>query len=299
MNLFDQLVAQAIKHQRALAPLRPVVEKELLHHDILRELSAAGLLAGLTFIGGTCLRACYGSRRLSEDLDFAGGAGFDRKDLAGVGALLAGRLHAKYGLRVEVDKPVRKAGNVDTWKIRIQTRPERPDLPGQRIHLDIAAVPSHDARPMLLRNPYGVEMGTSGLIVRAASREEILADKLLAFALRPNRLKNRDLWDIVWLRQQGVKLPQHLWPEKIADHHQSRETFRERLLERRRQLAADPSLRAGFLTEMQRFLPPDAMSETTLKAGFWDYLIAEIDIECASALRALEPPDPSSGFRMA
>jgi len=36
-------------------------EKELLHHDILRELSAAGLLAGLTFIGGTCLRACYGA----------------------------------------------------------------------------------------------------------------------------------------------------------------------------------------------------------------------------------------------
>ena len=115
MNLFDQLVAQAIRQQDALAPLRPVVEKELLHHDILRELSVAGLLARLVFIGGTCLRACYGSRRLSEDLDFAGGAGFDRKDLKGLPGLLTERLHAKYGLRVEVSAPVREAGNVETW----------------------------------------------------------------------------------------------------------------------------------------------------------------------------------------
>ena len=34
MNLFDQLVAEAIKNHTALAPLRPVVEKELLHHAI-------------------------------------------------------------------------------------------------------------------------------------------------------------------------------------------------------------------------------------------------------------------------
>jgi len=38
-----------------LALLRAVVEKELLHHDILREMAAGGFLAGLTFIGGTCL----------------------------------------------------------------------------------------------------------------------------------------------------------------------------------------------------------------------------------------------------
>jgi hypothetical protein len=38
--------------------------------------SESGLLTGLTFIGGTCLRACYGSARLSKDLDFIGGHGF-------------------------------------------------------------------------------------------------------------------------------------------------------------------------------------------------------------------------------
>ena len=61
-----------------------VVEKELLHHDILRILSKTDLLKNLTFIGGTCLRLCYGGVRLSEDLDFTGGLDFSRSDLSSV-----------------------------------------------------------------------------------------------------------------------------------------------------------------------------------------------------------------------
>jgi len=60
-------------------------------------------------------------------------------------------------------------------------------------------------------------MGTSGLIVQAQSREEILADKYVAFALR-NRIKNRDLWDILWLQRQGVNLPVTLLADKVRDH---------------------------------------------------------------------------------
>ncbi len=287
MNLFDRTVAEALRNQQGLAPLRPVVEKELLHHDILREMGSAGLLARLTFIGGTCLRACYGSHRLSEDLDFAGGADFARGTLAGFGPALVASLQAKYGLRAEVGEPRRAEGDVDTWKVRIQTRPERPDLPVQRIHVDVCAVPSRDPRPMWLRNPYGVEMGTSGLIVQAASREEILADKLVALALRPNRPKHRDLWDLVWLRQQGVALPLHLLPDKIADHHRVPAEFRERLGERRDQLAGDASLRQGFETEMRRFLPPDLAADTIAKPEFWRYLASEIHSQCEEALRFL------------
>jgi predicted nucleotidyltransferase component of viral defense system len=117
MSLFDQLVDQALHNQQALAPLRLVVEKELLQRDILRELSSAGLLAGLTFMGGTCLRACYGSGRLSEDLDFTGGADFSRESLRAVADTLVRSLHDKYGLHIAVSEPVREAGNVDTWKL--------------------------------------------------------------------------------------------------------------------------------------------------------------------------------------
>ena len=203
MSLFDRLVAQALHGQNQLAPLQPVVEKELLHHDILREMSSAGLLKNLTFIGGTCLRACYGSTRLSEDLDFTGGRNFHINDLSLLALTLTERLHLKYGLQVDVSEPRKIAGNVDTWKLRMITRPQQKNLPAQRIHIDICAIPSYDRQPMVLRNFFGVEMGTSGLIIQAQSRAEILADKMVAFALRPNRIKNRDLWDICWLKQQN------------------------------------------------------------------------------------------------
>ena len=154
MSLFDSLVDEVLRNQRELAPLRTVIEKELLHHDILRVLSGAGLLTNLTFIGGTCLRACYGSNRLSEDLDFTGGADFTRDQLATMGEVLAQGLKDKYGLHVDVVAPVRDEGNVDTWKLKVITRPERRDIPAQRINIDVCAIPSYERRPLMLRNHY-------------------------------------------------------------------------------------------------------------------------------------------------
>ena len=61
---------------------------------------------------------------------------------------------------VSVGEPVKEEGSVTTWKLRVETRPGRKDIPPQRIHIDICAIPSHDAHPMMLRNLYGVAMGT-------------------------------------------------------------------------------------------------------------------------------------------
>src|SRR5262245_15454372 len=118
MNLFDQLVTEALKNQPNLTSLRVVVEKELLHHDILRILSENNLLHNLTFMGGTCLRACYGGTRLSEDLDFTGGKDFSRSSLSTMGHILTDSLNEKYGLHVIVSEPVKEIKNVDTWKIK-------------------------------------------------------------------------------------------------------------------------------------------------------------------------------------
>ena len=52
MNLFEQLVDQALSHNTELTQLRVVVEKELLHHDILLAMSDSDLLQKLCFIGG-------------------------------------------------------------------------------------------------------------------------------------------------------------------------------------------------------------------------------------------------------
>ncbi|MGE4345710.1 MAG: nucleotidyl transferase AbiEii/AbiGii toxin family protein [Geoalkalibacter sp.] len=256
------------------------MEKELLQHDILREMSRAGFLQKLTFIGGSCLRTCYGSPRLSEDLDFTGGGDFARAALEGLGPLLVKRLEVKYGLPVDVSAPIRDEGNVDTWKIRIVTRPGRKHLPAQRINIDICALPSHDRRPMMLRNHYAVDMGTSGLILQAQSREEIFADKMVAFAMRPNRLKNRDLWDIVWLHQEGVALPVELVLRKVADRHLDLSDFLSRLEERQTFLQTQPSSRKDFLSEMRRFLPPAVISETLEQDTFWTFLVNLVTDQC-------------------
>lgn len=296
MSLFDQLVDEAIKNQKNLASLRMVVEKELLHHDILRVLSQAGLLVKLTFIGGTCLRACYGSNRLSEDLDFTGGADFSRDSLSGIAQVLKESLKAKYGLEVEVSEPIREEGNVDTWKLKVQTRPDRRDLPAQRINIDVCAIPSYQPRPMVLLNPYGVEMGTGGLILQAESREEIFVDKVVAFVLRPNRIKNRDLWDMAWLHQQGVKPQMDLIPPKLKDHHSDPEQFMKLFDERRQMLQADTQVAAGFRQEMRRFLPVDLVSQTVETPIFWSFLAGFMDDLYAQTRRALSGERRSLGF---
>ena len=88
MNLFEQIVDSVLLNRQDHVILRPAVEKEILHQDILRTLSKAGLFQKLTFMGGTCLRACYGFSRLSENLDFSGGFDFKIAHLKGIGDLL-------------------------------------------------------------------------------------------------------------------------------------------------------------------------------------------------------------------
>lgn len=277
MNLFDKLVTEALKNQPDLAPLRIVVEKELLHHDILRALSNNNLLRNLTFIGGTCLRCCYGGVRLSEDLDFTGGHGFTRNSLSTLGQVLIESLNEKYGLLVQVSDPVKETLNVDTWKIKIVTRPQQKNLPTQRINIDICTVPSYEKYPMLLLNPYGVDMGTNGLIIQAQSREEIYTDKLLAFAFRPNRLKYRDLWDIVWLHNQGLKPRFALISDKLQDRNYSFDTFLNLFDNRKKLLKENPKMELEFKKEMHRFLSADQINKTLEQENLWAFIIYLIE----------------------
>lgn len=279
MNLFDKLVTEALKSNPHLSPLRIVVEKELLHHDILRVLSHNNLLANLTFIGGTCLRCCYGGSRLSEDLDFTGGGDFTRDSLSTMGQVLITNLKDKYGLTVKVGEPIKDKSNVDTWKVKVETRPEQSSLPAQRINIDICAVPSYEKTPMMLLNPYGVDMGTSGLIIQAQSREEIYADKLLAFAFRPNRIKYRDLWDMVWLHQQGLVPRFGLIPSKLQDRDHTLEYFLNSFKDRAQSLKSS-KVSLEFKKEMQRFLPVEEGSQMLEKDDLWafiKYLIEDLN----------------------
>jgi len=273
MNLFDRLVSEALKQNPDLSPLRIVVEKELLHHDILRILKNNNLLSKLTFIGGTALRSCYGGVRLSEDLDFTGGCDFSYDSLSKMGHMLTQSLTEKYGFQTAVSEPVKETKNVSTWKIKIETRPKQKHMPMQRINLDICSVPSYERQPMMLLNPYGIDMGTNGLIIQTQSLEEIYADKILAFALRPNRIKYRDLWDIAWLHQKNIQPKLQLIPNKLHDRHVTYKKFTDQFDKRICILRENRDVAIEFKKEMQRFLPKRKIDEIIEQNDLWPFIV--------------------------
>lgn len=106
-------------------------------------------------------------------------------------------------------------------------------------------------------------------------------------ALRPNRLKNRDLWDIAWLKQQNIKLPLTLISAKVADHRCSIDEFIRLLSARVSLLRQDPDMRPAFSHEMKRFLPLKTVRQTVEEEAFWDYLVTLIETECDQVIHSL------------
>lgn len=98
-------LARTLAAQGGRAAMLPVVEKELLHYELLDAMDEAGYLERLAFQGGTCLRLCYGAERYSEDLDFAGGPGFTVADVPGLASLFTTAVAARYRVDVEVEEP--------------------------------------------------------------------------------------------------------------------------------------------------------------------------------------------------
>ena len=101
---FNSLVELAMREER-YSHMRPVIEKELLHYDLLFALDKQGLLDKLTFQGGTSLRLCYNSPRFSEDLDFAGGYDFTTSQLIDMKECIKSYIASRCGLEVSVKEP--------------------------------------------------------------------------------------------------------------------------------------------------------------------------------------------------
>lgn len=270
MSTFDALVTNIILQNSDYPVLRTVIEKELLHQDILRAMNVRGFLKELTFMGGTCLRTCHGSPRFSEDLDFTGGFDFSKDDMSDLGTIIEKAINEKYNLPVTVSEPSKEVGNTETWKIKIITRPERPDFPMQKINIDICMLPSHERKITMLKNMYNIDMGTDGILLYAESLAEILCDKIIAFACRPNRVKNRDLWDIYWLSQKNVPFNKELFMLKLNDRKIDKKIFWKQYNER---ISEIKNTQERFIFEMKRFLRPSAFTEQFVSSFWWEYLL--------------------------
>ena len=283
-NILDALTDRAMQDGQ-VAHMRAVIQKELLHYDILYSLEQAGLLGGLVFQGGTSLRLCYGADRYSEDLDFAGGPDFSMARFAALKHRVESHMGGRYGLKVEVKEPqpsnresVRSGVSVHQWRVSVVTDPGRRDVPKQRVHIEIADVPAYTPEPRKLRVNYGfLPDGYGDLLLLVESLDEIMADKLLALAASRKRVRHRDIWDLAWLRQRGANVRPDLVERKIADYGVARfAELLDSLIER------TPAIIAGkpFRDEMKRFLPEDRYQGSFGDPKFERYLTSAIAEMC-------------------
>ncbi|WP_340677306.1 nucleotidyl transferase AbiEii/AbiGii toxin family protein [Paraglaciecola sp.] len=270
--MLNKLVEGVLLRNEKLNGLADVVEKEILHHDILIVLQKAGILQNLTFIGGTALRVCYRSNRLSEDLDFTAGADFKASSLAGMGDHLRDYLSKKYGLNVAVHEPTLSNTDTSTWKITIEKFPNRPDLPSQKMHIDICALPSFEREFRPAIDHYDIQSPIAGLPIPVQSKQEILADKMVAFAFRARRIKPRDVWDIAWLKQGGIEQNAKLIAQKLEVRNKTISEYVELTEKHAVMLKNDPTTKKDFEQEMSRFLPSDIAQNTLKNANFWPYV---------------------------
>jgi len=256
-----------------VAGQRPVVEKDLLHYDILFALRKGRFLDGLVFQGGTALRLCHGAPRFSEDLDFVGGTRFTSDRLAPLSDYLTEYMDRYYGLPVTVRPPVSRTDpdtertTVARWRLSIVTRPSNAAVPHQRINLEIANVPSHANGAYQLAENYGfLPAGLADTVIQSETREEIMADKLVAFPARlPSHVRWRDIWDIHWLARKNTGMDIDLVRAKIRDYRIKNFTeLLEAAVNRLPHLVES----AEFANELARFLP-GPLATRTIRNGRW------------------------------
>ena len=261
--------------------MRPAVEKELLHYDILFCLDKEGLLDQLTFQGGTALRLCYGAQRLSEDLDFVGGFHYTSSHLLSMKSCLEKYLGERYGLAVSVKEPKDIQADmpyqdikVDKWQISITTIPEKKDIPKQKIKLEVVNIPAYSRVPQALRQNYDfLPDGYSDTLIMTETLNEIMADKLVSLVSCQRYLRYRDIWDLRWLKKQEAGINLEYIRAKIKDYQES-----DYLIKLKQMIAKiDDIVRSkAFRDEMLRFIPMDVLERTLEKEKFIEFLANEV-----------------------
>lgn len=273
---FTQLVNKAMQNE-SVTHMRAVVEKELLHYDILFALEKGGLLDKLTFQGGTSLRLCYGGNRFSEDLDFAGGKDFSSAMLADMKSCIEKYIGDRYGLEVNVKEPKELKEDpkyaelsIDKWQIAVVTSPERKDLPKQKIKVEVANIPAYTKEPMSLKINYDfLPDGYSDMLILTETLDEVMADKIISLPATTKYVRHRDIWDLVWLQQQGARLNIELVNKKVADYKLEKyDELLANLLEKLPELVKSEA----FIDEMRRFLPTGVFDRTLALEKFQMYL---------------------------
>jgi len=178
---------------------------------------------------------------------------------------------------------------VDKWQVAVTTAPARRDLAKQKIKLEIANIPAYtrQARGLQLHYPF-LPDGYADLLVLTETMDEVMADKLVSLVNTRRYVRNRDIWDLQWLKQQGAQPDATLVQKKLSDYRITDYVAKaEDLIERLPGIIQG----AAFQQEMQRFLPADTLDRTLRNPRFADYLAPRTGKHFLAAHRSARRPE--------
>jgi len=100
-----------------------------------------------------------------------------------------------------------------------------------------------------------------------------MADKIISLPANQKYVRHRDIWDLMWLQQEGATVNKTLIEKKVSDY--KIEGFMDMLDAR---IASVDSIvnGSGFDQEMKRFLSQEAYGRTLGKEKFRSFLISNI-----------------------
>lgn len=303
---FTSLMDSAQQIAREKQASVPLVVKELLHYEILQTLMESGSASHLVFQGGTALRLCHSGVRYSEDLDFAGGLEFDPSTMKPFVERVKESVSDRYGLSMEVSEHLPNPADsvpVGRWKAKVRLpQLDRSAKQGYLIHIEVAEIPAYSSEVMQVRTmsdnvPYAYRT----ILLKSESKEEILADKIIALGARPY-VEPRDLWDIHMLAQASVALNTELVQWKIEDYSLDGTNFVQSLQSRTKQLG-DKATVGAFQEEMFRFLegPHRAIiQDASVVRQMLSVVVgvAEVALNQLALDHSVSPEAPKMRFRM-
>ena len=96
-----------------------------------------------------------------------------------------------------------------------------------------------------------------------------MADKIVSLPSCRKYIRNRDIWDLRWLKQHGAKINKEYVMAKIKDYKV--DGYLQKLDKMINQL--DELVHGkDFMDEMSRYIPIDVQERTIKKAKFLDFL---------------------------
>lgn len=195
------------------------------------------------FIGGTALVFGFGNPRFSEDIDLT----HVQNPLALEPYLKKALKELSDWLKEELEEAPKllspKKGKA-TWKISAKIRREGI----VRLHIDSQKYPTHSHHPIVVSF-----RGIPPFIVASVSVEELMADKLIAVALR-NYVSGRDLFDLWyhWLKNSKEEMNEKVF--SFLEMKKKDRSIEENIFSR---IESRLSLKipARVLDEWNRYLP--------------------------------------------